>query len=126
MLGVVALIIIYIIKPNYQQKAISSTFIWKLSLKYKKRKLPTSTLRNLLLILCQVLILTICAFILTKPSTLIKTQLDESEVIIILDASSSMRAVNEEEESRFERAVEKSIEKINEVFENDGIVSVIF
>lgn len=126
LLGVVALIIIYIIKPNYQQKAISSTFIWKLSLKYKKRKLPTSTLRNLLLILCQVLILTICAFILTKPSTLIKTQLDESEVIIILDASSSMRAVNEEEESRFERAVEKSIEKINEVFENDGIVSVIF
>ena len=84
LLGVVALIIIYIIKPNYQQKAVSSTFIWKMSLKYKKRKLPTSTLRNLLLILCQVLILTTCAFILSKPSTLIKTQLDDSEVIIIL------------------------------------------
>ena len=38
LLGVVALIIIYIIKPNHQQKFISSTHIWKLSLKYKKKK----------------------------------------------------------------------------------------
>ena len=40
LLGVVALIIIYIIKPNYQQKFVSSTFVWKLSLKYRKRKIP--------------------------------------------------------------------------------------
>ena len=57
LLGILVLIIIYIIKPNYQQKFVSSTYIWKLSLKYRKRRIPTSKLRDLLLILCQVLIL---------------------------------------------------------------------
>ena len=55
LLGVIVLIIIYIIKPNYQSKFISSTFIWKLSLKYKKKKVPLSKLRNILLFICQLL-----------------------------------------------------------------------
>ena len=67
LLGIVILIIIYILKPNYQQKFISSTFIWKLSLKYKKKRLPISKLRNLLLIICQILIITACACIFAKP-----------------------------------------------------------
>ena len=56
LIGIIVLIIIYIIKPNYQTKFVSSTFVWKLSLKYRKKKLPTSRLRNILLIICQVLI----------------------------------------------------------------------
>ena len=47
LIGIVALIIIYIIRPNYQQKFISSTYVWKLSLRYRKKKIPTSKLRNL-------------------------------------------------------------------------------
>ena len=47
LLGVLALIIIYIIKPNYQQKFISSTYVWKLSLKYRKKRIPTSILLTL-------------------------------------------------------------------------------
>ncbi len=35
-LGIVALIIIYILKPKYQDKTVSSTFVWKLSLKYNR------------------------------------------------------------------------------------------
>ena len=35
LLGVLALILIYILKPNYQQKFISSTFVWRLSQRYK-------------------------------------------------------------------------------------------
>ena len=38
LLSLVVLLIIYLLKPNYQQKMISSTFVWKLSLKYRKRK----------------------------------------------------------------------------------------
>ena len=49
--SIVALIIIYIIRPNFQQKIISTTFVWKLSLKYRKKRIPTSKLRNLILIL---------------------------------------------------------------------------
>ena len=42
LIGVVALIIIYVIRPNYQQKTISSTYVWKLSLKKKKKKVPST------------------------------------------------------------------------------------
>ena len=50
LIGLIVLLIIYLIKPNYQTKQISSTFVWKLSLKYRKKKLPISKLRNILLV----------------------------------------------------------------------------
>lgn len=124
LLGVVALIIIYIIKPNFQQKFISSTFVWKLSLKYRKKKIPTSKLRNLLLILCQVLFLTICAFLLAKPNTVIMTQVNEQEVIAIIDSSASMRT-SLNEETRFERALDKVNQLTDNIFRDNGILSII-
>ena len=67
LLGLVVLIIIYIIKPNFQNKIISSTYVWKRSLKFKKKKIPISNLRNILLFLCQVLIITAASLILAQP-----------------------------------------------------------
>lgn len=124
LIGIVILIIIYIIKPNYQQKYISTTYVWKLSLKYRKRKIPTSKLRNIILILCQVLILTICAAILAQPAKVLKQPVQEREVIAIIDSSASMRA-KWEAESRFERAVNGVLTLSEEVFEENGKVSVI-
>ena len=37
LLGIPVLILIYIIKPKFQEKLVTSTFIWKLSQKYKKK-----------------------------------------------------------------------------------------
>ncbi len=124
LLGIIVLIIIYIIKPNYQQKYISTTFVWKLSLKYRKRKIPVSKLRNILLILCQVLILTACAVILAQPNKILKQPVKQEEVILIIDSSASMRATHEEK-TRFERAVVKAQELADATFEKDGIVSII-
>ena len=31
LIGLIALLIIYLIKPNFQKKAVSSTYVWKLS-----------------------------------------------------------------------------------------------
>ena len=124
LLGIVVLIIIYIIKPNYQQKFVSSTFIWKLSLKYRKKKIPTSKLRNFLLILCQILILTACALILAKPVQVLSQPVQEKEVIIILDSSASMRTALEEE-TRFEKAVSEIIDFSEDIFRQNGLVSVV-
>ena len=66
-LGLIVLIIIYIIKPNYQNKIISSTFLWHLSLKLKRKKIPVNTLRNILLFICQVLVITMATLILARP-----------------------------------------------------------
>ena len=124
LLSIIALIIIYIIKPNYQQKVISSTFVWKLSLKYRKKRLPVSKLRNILLIICQVLILVSCALILSRPSIIFKSTVSKNEVIAILDSSASMRT-EIEQETRYERAVKGVKELAKNVFSEGGTVSII-
>ena len=124
LLGIVALIIIYIIRPNFQQKYISSTYIWKLSLKYRKKRIPINKLRNFLLILCQVLILTGSAMILTQPNKILKEEIKEPEIIAILDSSASMRT-ELNGKTRFDRAFEQMQAKALEIFGQSGIVSVI-
>lgn len=125
LLGVVALIIIYIIKPNYQQKMISSTYVWRLSLKYRKKRLPINRLQNILLFLCQVLILTICALLLAQPVIMHEKIGDENEKVIIIDASASMRLSNGVN-TRFERAVNEARTMALGTLEEGGLVSVIF
>ena len=36
-LSVVILVVIYLIKPSYKSKTLPSTYIWKESLKYRKK-----------------------------------------------------------------------------------------
>lgn len=124
LIGLIVLIIIYIIKPNYQQKVISSTFIWRLSLKYRKKRLPINKLHNILLFLCQVLILTISALLLAQPVISAILIGDENEKVIIIDASASMR-VEDRGETRFERAVEQAREVAEQTIANGGLVSIV-
>ncbi|MBE7079606.1 MAG: VWA domain-containing protein [Clostridiales bacterium] len=124
LIGIIILIIIYIIKPNYQQKLISSTYIWKLSLKYRKKKVPTSKLRNLLIILCQILILTSAAMILAKPAQVLGHKVERREVVAIIDSSASMQSLGDGL-TRFERAVDKAQTLADEVLAENGIFSVI-
>ena len=124
LISVIVLIIIYIIKPNYQQKMISSTYIWKLSLKYKKRSIPINKLNNVLVFLCQLLILTICALLLAQPVIAEEKTGDEGERIIIIDASASM-LVSNAQSTRFERAVGEARFLAEDTLENGGSVSLI-
>ena len=124
LLGIIVLIIIYILKPNYQQKLVSSTFIWKLSLKYRKKKIPVSTLRNILIIICQVTILTACAAILSQPALIVKEIETAPEVVAIIDSSASMRTQSMNE-TRYERAVYKTLQLAETTFAENGTVSVI-
>jgi len=124
LIGLIVLLIIYLIKPNYQTKQISSTYVWKLSLKYRKKKLPISKLRNILLVICQCLIITACAFILAQPFIDGEDANSAREKVIIIDASGSMRA-EIDNETRFERAVEMAKEYAKEALDHGGKVSVI-
>ena len=124
LISLIVLIIIYIIKPNYQHKMISSTYVWKLSLKYRKKRLPINKLNNVLVFLCQVLILTACAALLAQPVLAHAKMGDENEKIVIIDASASM-LVSNGANTRFERAAEEARLLVEDTVENGGIVSVI-
>ena len=125
LIGVVALIVIYIIKPNYQNKTVSSTYVWRLSLKYKKRKMPVNRLQNIIQFICQLLILTICGLLLAQPVLAATESSDPNEKVIIIDGSASM-LVSYDNETRFQRAIEKAEELAKEAFSNESLVSVIF
>jgi Ca-activated chloride channel family protein len=90
LLGILALIIIYILKPKFQDRSVSSSFIWKLSLKYKKKKMPFEWLKSSLLLILQILILLTMTAILTQPRYTLGSQ--SGEKIVILDTSASMLA----------------------------------
>lgn len=126
LIGLLILLIIYILKPNYQQKFVSSTYIWKLSLKYRKKKIPINKLRNLLILLCQVLICIAAALILSKPAVVAETSVGQNEKIIIVDASASMLASCESsDDTRFDRALKKTREIADETLKDNGTVTVI-
>ena len=124
LLGLVALIIIYIIKPNFQNKIISSTYVWKKSLKFKKKKIPISNLRNILLFLCQVLIITAASLILAQPFLMDEDANNGEDSVIIIDASASMLAESAGF-TRFERTVDVVSKYVDELFENQKRVSII-
>lgn len=126
LLGIIALIIIYVLKPNYQQKIISSTYVWKLSLRYRKKRIPISRFRNIIIFICQLLLLTSCAFILAQPVIEAEAEPVISEKVIIIDASASM-LVGDGVETRFERAVNEVKQLVEDTLKNEenGTVSIV-
>lgn len=123
LLGIAALIVIYIIRPNYQTQHIPSSYVWQLSLKYRRRRIPTSRLRNILIFLCQVFILLLMAAILSMPALVVRNREDSTDVIAIIDSSASMYAGNGD--IRFNRAVDGVMDLADETFANGGYMSVI-
>jgi hypothetical protein len=124
LLSLLVLLLIYILKPNYQQKLISSTFIWKLSLKYRRKKIPVSKLRNILILICQILILCSAALIMAKPSIVTEITTDYHEEIIVIDASANMRATYNNQ-TRFARAVSQVQQVVDDTFNDGGVVTII-
>jgi len=125
LLTVAVLIVIYILKPNYQQRIVSSTHVWKLSLRYKKEKNPISRWRNILIFICQVLILSISTFIFTKPLIAKVVPPPISEKIMIIDASAGMLARQGGDATRFERAVLEVRNEGQQAIARQEVVTVI-
>ena len=120
LLGIPVLILIYIIKPKFQEKLVTSTFIWKLSQKYKKKSLPWQ-ITNMLLFLVQLLAIGVISLILARP--VVVTEDGAAEKIVILDASASMMVENDTG-SRFEKAKEQ-IAQLADDMESYGKMTVI-
>ena len=121
LIGIPILIIIYIIKPRYSKKSISSTFVWKLSLKYRKKRIPFQWLQKSLLLFIQILIVSLCALLLARPSIL--TASKDGEKVIILDVSGSMNAIDNNK-TRLDRAIEE-IDMLSNSINEDNKLTII-
>ncbi len=102
-LSIPVLILIYIIKPKYRERMVPSTYIWRLSLKYRRKRLPLDWMRSSLLLILQLLILGALTLMLMRPFLNLRTV--SGEKVIILDASAGMLA-EAEGGTRFDRALD--------------------
>ncbi len=107
------LILVYIIRSRHEERAVSSTYIWKLSQRFMKKKLPFRKIRKILLFACQ--LLTIVGFSLYVAQPVIVTEGGGREYVVIIDASASMQTENTDGEARFDRAVELAAGLIGEL-----------
>ena len=121
LLGVPILIIIYLIKAQHEDRPVSSTYIWKLSNRFMKKRLPIQKITKLLLFLLQLLMIIVVSLMVSRP-VIIKGK--SCEYIAILDGSASMQIVDADGTTRFERAIDK-IEELGSNIENGHKVSVI-
>ncbi len=127
LLAIAILLVIYLLRPQYREKRISATVVWKrVVLHTKKQRLM---LTNIFIFLVQALVLAIIAVGFAEPRLYSKKQISpDSEYVVILDASASMRAKSSASgDSRFERAVVNATDKIKDFFSKaeSGAVSVI-
>lgn len=121
LLGIPVLIIIYLIKNQHEDKSVSSTYIWKLSEKFAKKRLPIQKFRKILLFLLQLTMITVFALMAAEPAA---KSGESYDYIAVIDCSASMGQKDGEGISRFEHALEK-VEELAEGLKSGHTVSVI-
>ena len=101
LIGVPIFIIVYLIKNRYTEQTIASTYLWRLSNKFIKRKNPFSRLTGIISLILQLLLtitlsLAIAHPIITLPGV-------AREYCFILDCSASMN-IAADGQTRFDAA----------------------
>ena len=112
LLGIPVLILIYIIKSKYTEQTVSSTYLWKLSERFLKKKNPFSRLTGLISLILQILCvltisLTIAHPILTVPGA-------ARDYCFVLDGTGSMQMEHADGMSRFEAGKQQIGEMIQD------------
>ncbi len=121
LISIIILIIIYIIKPKYHEKKVSSTYVWKLSLKYYRKKIPFQWLTKSLLFILQVITLLLAATLLTRPYLLREAK--SAEKIIIIENSASMQ-ITKDNKTRLSEAINE-VKTIAKDANEDQKISII-
>ena len=122
LLGIPAVLTLFFLRPKYQPRQLSSTYIWRLSGNYLKKYSRSRKMLKYLTLLLQLLLIALAALMLSQPRMLSGGAW--SEYIAILDTSASMRTENEGGVSRFEEARQRILADMKKTGLN-GHISVI-
>ncbi len=108
LIGIPILIIIYIIKNKYTEQTVTSTYIWRLSEKFLKRRNPINKLYNLISLILQCVAVLCISLSIAHPVFSLPGR--ANDYCFILDGSGSM-AIQNDGVTRFDRSKTK-IEEI--------------
>ena len=112
LIGVPLLIFIYIIKNRYTEQTVSSTYLWTLSERFLKRRVPINRIAGILSLILQILAVLLIAIILAHP--IISVPNAAKPYCFVLDGSGSMNIVRENGKTRFEEGKERIAEIIDD------------
>lgn len=111
LIGIPVLVFIYIIKNTFTERTIASTYLWTLSEKFIKRRIPISRITGIVSLILQCLIIALMAFAITQPSFIIPRS--AVSYCFILDGSGSMN-MSMNDSTRFELGKSKITDIIND------------
>ena len=111
LIGVPVLILIYIIKNRYTEQTVASTYLWTLSERFIKRRVPINRITGIINLILQILAVIAIALILAHP--IISVPGAAKAYCFVLDGSGSMNIV-QEGETRFDIGKSKIEEIIND------------
>ena len=100
LLGIPVLILIYIIKSKYTEQTVSSTYLWKLSEKFLKKKNPFSRLTGLISLILQILAVLAISLLLAHP--ILTVHGAARDYYFVLDGTGSMQMEHADGMTRFE------------------------
>ena len=106
LLSIPVLVVIYLIKQDYRERSVSSTYLWHLSEKFRKKHLPLRRMTALTALVLQLSMLALLALAAARPAVSLGQIAGQ---IVVIDASASMQT-EQDGVSRFESAVEQAKE----------------
>ena len=89
LIGIPILILIYIIKNKYTEQTVASTYLWRLSERFLRRKNPISRLTGIIALILQILSVLVISLLIAHPVLTVPNA--ANEYCFILDGSGSMR-----------------------------------
>jgi hypothetical protein len=108
----------YLLKLKRKRRVVPSLFLWQRALEEIEANAPFKRLRRSLLMLLQLLALAAIVFALARPLVTLRS-LASGSTIIVIDATASMSARDEDGRSRLDRAKQMARDMVNGIGAND-------
>ena len=109
LLALAAVLAFYLLKRQYEERTVPSTYLWRMALRDESASRPLERLRRSLLLILQLLATALFALALMRPALPGHTA---GEFVIVLDASASMQAADETGRTRMEEARQRAEELV--------------
>lgn len=119
----IPILLLYMLRLRRRELLISSTYLWQQVIKDTEANTPWQRLRRNLLLFLQLLILLAMVLALARPFITVPT-VSAGKIALLLDASASMTATDIGGKTRFDAAIERALELVNNMNPQD-IISVI-
>ena len=109
LLALAAVLAFYLLKRQYEERTVPSTYLWRMALRDESASRPLERLRRSLLLILQLLAAALFALALMRPAL---PGHAAGEFVIVLDASASMQAADETGRTRMEEARQRAEELV--------------